>query len=104
MRTLNGANSQMLSRVTGKSVQQEARADTTSYDLLKHIRRMRIQWLGQILRSNSDNIVAQSVKVEMEMNSPGNILMDAPAHNNFHELVTLAIDKAFWREHVQSIF
>ena len=76
MRTLNGANSQMLSRVTGKSVQQEARADTTSYDLLKHIRRMRLNWLGQILRSNSDSIVAQSVKVQMEMNSPGNIRMN----------------------------
>ena len=104
MRTLNGANSQMLSRVTGKSVQQEARADTTSYDLLKQIRRMRLNWLGQILRFNSDSIVAQSVKVQMEMNSPGNILMDAPTHNNFQELVTLATDKAFWNDHVRSKF
>ena len=103
MRTLNGANSLMLSRITGNSVQQEARADTTSYNLLNQIRRMRLKWLGQILRFNSDSIVAQAVKVQMTMNSPGSILMDAPYHRNFQELVTMAVDKAFWREHVHSI-
>ena len=103
MRTLNGANSLMLSRITGKSVQQEARTDTTSYNLLNQIRRMRLKRLGQILRSNSDSIVAQAVKVQMTMNSPGSIHMDAPYHRNFQELVTMAVDKAFWREHVHSI-
>ena len=43
MRTLNGANSLILSRITGKSVQQEARADTTTYNLLNHIRRIRLK-------------------------------------------------------------
>ena len=64
---------------------------------------MRLKWLGQILRFNSDSLVAQAVKVQMEMKSPGSILMDAPEHNNFLDLVTKAVDKAFWREHIRSI-
>ena len=34
---INGANSRMLARVTGNSVRQEARAYTTSYDIIKHM-------------------------------------------------------------------
>ena len=37
MRKLNGANSQMLSRITGQTVRQEARSCTTSHDIVKHI-------------------------------------------------------------------
>ena len=38
IRRLNGANSQMLSRITGNSVQVEARRATTSHDIIKHIK------------------------------------------------------------------
>lgn len=43
-----------------------------------------------MLRFNDDRIDAQAVKkVQMEMNSPGDILMNAPNHklSNFQELV-----------------
>ena len=40
---LNGANSLMLSRITGNDVRTEARASTSSFDIVKHIRVRRLR-------------------------------------------------------------
>ena len=50
MRKLNGANRQMLSRITGNDVRDESRSSTTNFDIVKHIRLRRLRWMGQILR------------------------------------------------------
>ena len=41
-RRINGANSRMLARITGRSIQQEARPASTSLDIVKHIRKIRL--------------------------------------------------------------
>ena len=65
---------------------------------------MRLKWLGDILRSDPDRMVFRAVEIEsMHINNPGSILMDAPQYNNMHDLVVMATDEAFWKEHVLSI-
>ena len=91
MRKINGANSRMLAPVTGNSVRQEARACTTSYDIIKHIRVMSLRWLQQILCGDPNRMVFKAVEMQprMNMEGTGGILMDAPNHANMQELVAL---------------
>ena len=51
LRQINGVNSSMLAlaRFTEQTQRQEARRATTSYDLVSHIRFMRLKWLGFIM-------------------------------------------------------
>ena len=63
MRNLNGANSIMLSRITGNGIRIEARAATSSYNLVRQIRRRRFKWLGQILRMDTNRLLHQMTKV-----------------------------------------
>ena len=100
MRKINGVNSRMLARVTGNSVRQEARACTTSYDIIKHIHTMRLRWLQQILCGDPNRMVFKAVEMQASMNMEGSILMDPPQHANMQDLVALAKDKVYWREHV----
>ena len=82
MRRINGGNrnSQMLSRITGNDVRHEARSCTTSFDILKHIRTMRLKWFGTILRQErgGNRMLLRSVEMQSIMNQPGNLLSDAP--------------------------
>ena len=100
MRKINGANSRMLARVTGNDVRQEARACTTSYDVIKHIRVMRLKLLQQILCGDQSRMVFKAVEMQSNLNMEGSILMDAPNHVNLQELVSMTKDKSFWREHI----
>ena len=45
MRLLNGVNNKMLSRFTGKTIPQEARPLSCSYNLVRAIRKHRLKWL-----------------------------------------------------------
>ena len=103
MRKLNGANSQMLSRITGQTVRQEARSCTTSYNILKHIRVMRLKYLGLILRGDPNSLTFGAVHQQFQMGTPGNLLMDAPPHLDWTDLVNKAHDTAFWKEHTLHI-
>ena len=94
---LNGYNSLMLVRITDRSVWEEARSATASFDVVKTIRVCRLRWLGEILRDNHDRLLFQAMKAQYSMDSPGNMFMDAPHHSNFEELVSLANDKVFWK-------
>ena len=52
---LNGANSRMVSRITGKSVHEEASKRTHTFDVVASTRARRLQWVGHILRMKSDS-------------------------------------------------
>ena len=103
IRRLNGANSKMLARFTHKTIPQEARAATCSYDLVRGIRVRRFKWLGHILRAGPGHITFMAVEEQKRLGLPGNILMDAPQHNSIWDLVTLARDRANWRALAASI-
>ena len=94
---------QILSRITGNDVRHEARACITSFDILKHIRTMRLKWLGSILRQEGgeNRMLLRAVEMQSIMNQPGNLLSDAPTHNDFNHLMELVRDKAFWSEHIR---
>ena len=47
---LNGANSRMLARFTGKSIPAEDRPTSCSLNLIHKIRQHRLRWVGHILR------------------------------------------------------
>ena len=91
----------MLARITDNEVRVEARAATTSYDILLHVHRMLFRWLGNILRSDPNNQTFKAVEIQSIMNTPGNILQDTPPHTNFQDLIVKVNDKDFWKEHLR---
>ena len=103
MRKLNGCNSRMLARITGRSVRDEARSATASYDVVKHIRTRRLRWLGEILRGDQNRLLFHAMRAQHRMKSAGSMLMDAPQVDNFDDLIPLANDKVFWRSLESSI-
>ena len=78
MRQINGANSRMLSHLTGKTIPQEARPATCSFDLVRAIRKRRLKWLGDILRADPNRITYKAVAEQKRLGLQGNLLMDAP--------------------------
>ena len=97
MKMLNGANSRMLARFTGKTIPQEARKVSCSFDLVRQIRIRRFKWLGHILRAGPSRLTYQAVEEQRRLGSPGNILMDAPPHLDLAHLATMAQDRQSWR-------
>ena len=102
-RTLRGANSRMLAWFTGKSIPEEARQQTTSFNIIQKLRTRRLRWVGHILRSGEGNPAYQALVAQHEMNNTGNLLMDAPFYHSFGHLSILAQDRAYWRDLVSSI-
>ena len=100
---LNGANSRMLSRLTGKTIPQEARPITCSYNLIRAIRKRRLKWLDDTLRSGPDRITYQAVQEQQNLGLPGNILMDAPPHTTMEELASKARDLGKWKKFIAMI-
>ena len=96
MRKINGTNSKMLTRFTGKTIPQEARATSSTFNLVKHIRVRRLKWIGHILRAGPDRLIYQAVEEQRRLGLPGNLLMDAPPHNSLTELAIQAKDRAAW--------
>ena len=109
-RKLNGANSAMLARFTGKTQQQEARPATTSFNLVRQMRITRYKYLGTILRQGSNQevggqnrLIFRAAIVQYESTMDGSLLMDAPAHFSFNNLIDQARDKAGWNAHIANI-
>ena len=102
VRKLNGANSRILHRITGKSIREEASADSRTFDLVRWIRARRAQWLGHILRMQPDRMIHKAVKILHENRAVGDLLMDAPDYS-WRELKQLAANRDAWRSLVHSI-
>ena len=77
---INGVNSRMLSRFTGKSIPAEARPVTCSLNLIHKIRQRRLRWVGHILRQGPGHITYTALEAQSLRNRQGNLLMDAPLH------------------------
>ena len=86
MRQINGANSVMLARITGRHFREEANYRTTSFNLVQSIRRRRTKWVGEILRNGPDHHIHRALEVQREMALPGNLFMDCPPHRSLDEL------------------
>ena len=97
MRMINGANSRMLSHITGNSARSEARPQTTTFNLVQAIRIRRYRWLGHILRSPKNRLIHRALAIQLEINSPGNLFLDAPAFSNMDHLREQAMDRAGWQ-------
>ena len=103
MRCLNGANSRMLTHITGQSVRAEARPQTTSLNLVRQIRIRRYRWLVHILRSSPHRLIHQALKCQAILNKPGNLLMDAPPFSSPQDLRNQAADRATWLSRIAII-
>ena len=95
MTQINGVNNSMLDRFTGQTRRQEARRATTNFDLVRHIRVMRLKWLGFILRQTDTRLIKQAILIQSDMNQQGNILMDAPNHIDLTDLSMMDKDRVF---------
>ena len=93
----------MLSSITGKTIPQEARPATTSLDVILKIRKLRLRWLGHILRAGPDRLVYKAIVQQKSLAQEGNLLMDTPPHLSVHELAEIASDRVSWRHLVHSL-
>ena len=103
IKILKGANSKMLSRFTGKSIPQEARAITTSFNLIRRVRQRRLRWVGHLLRAGPSRITYHALVTQRQLNHEGNLLSDVPPHSFMQALTEMAMDRAAWTEHVNAL-
>ena len=90
---INGANARLLAWFTGRSIPAESRPTTTSFNILLHIRKRRLRWVGHILRQGPKFLEFQALKTQLRLNNTGNLLMDAPGIDLFpvvHSMVLYA--------------
>ena len=100
---LNGANSRMMSRITSKTIHEEASKETRTFDVVSWIRARRLQWVGHILRMDEGRMVHRALKHIYENKSEGDLLMDLPKKYLWKELLMLANNRDGWRHHVQAL-
>ena len=100
---LNGANSQMMARITNKSAHEEASSATRTFDIVSWIRARRLQWVGHILRMDQDRLVFKAARYIADHRTEGDLLMDTPANYSWQELQDLAKDRVGWRARVASL-
>ena len=103
---LNGANSRMLSRITKRTVHEEASSATRTFDVIASIRARRHQWVGHILRLAPDRMIYMALKHMHTHRSEGDLLMDTPPELTWDELVQLAsgdVGRDRWRQRVCNI-
>ena len=100
-RALNGANSQMMSIITGQTAHQEASAKTRSFDLVMWIRARRLQWLGHILRTmGTERSLKRAAFIMLKHPREGDLMMDAPEKKSWRTLVAWVMDREKWRARV----
>ena len=87
---INGANSRLLSRFTGKDAHTEASSRTRTYDLVGAIRKRRFKWLGHILRLRGDRLIKLSTEVQFRQGLEGGMFMDLPEDLSYQDVVKMA--------------
>ena len=100
---LNGANARMVSIITGNSPHDETSPTTKTFDLVSWVRARRLQWLGHILRLDSDRMIKQAVFEMFKAPTDGDLLMDAPRTKSWRELCQSAFAKEQWRSRVWAL-
>ena len=103
MKKINGANSRMLSHITGRSARIEASSKTTSMNLVRQIRIRRFRWLGHILRTPTDRLIHVALEAQLLQDSPGNLFLDAPPFKDLDDLREQARDRAGWQGYIGNI-
>ena len=58
---INGANSRMVSTITGRTAHEEVDPKTRTFDVVKCIRTRRLRWVGHIARMNGDRLVQKAL-------------------------------------------
>ena len=100
---LNGANSSMAAKITGKTIREEVTEATRTYDLLASIRATRLRWLGQILRMGEDRLIKKAVKTLFKNRKYGDILTDTPISASWSDLCKMVADEKGWQDRVRAI-
>ena len=101
---MNGANSQMMSIITGQTAHQESTTETRTFDLVMWIRARRLQWLVHILRTmGTERSLKRAVFVMLKHPREGDLLMDAPEKESWRSLVAWAMDREKWRARVRAM-
>ena len=95
-RRINGANSRMLAQITRRAIRDEARPQTTSHNLILQIRKLRLRYLGHILRAGPTHLTYQAIQVQWSMKKKGNLFMDAPSANSVKDMTLTAKDEPKW--------
>ena len=94
-RALNGANSKMVSHITGRTIREEVTTGKT-HDVVAGTRATRLRWLGSILRlrkrNGEERLIKKAVKAMYQNRTEGDILMDAPATESWESLCAMATD------------
>ena len=102
-RTINGANSKMVTAITGKTIREEATEGSRTFDAVSTIRATRLKWLDCILRMGPGRMVHIAVKKLYASRLEGDLLMDAPASTSWSDLVAQAKKEKSWRAEVRKI-
>ena len=100
---LNGANSQMMAIITGKTPHQEASAKWQTFNIIRWLRARRLKWAGQILRMESDRMIKQALYGMFMEPHEGDLLMDIPKVKSWRALCTYAIDEDYWNARVRAL-
>ena len=103
IRKLNGANTQMMRVISGKTPHQESSPKWRSFDIVKWIRARRLTWLGHILRMGPERLLKRAVFEMYKAKTDGDLLMDAPQHTSWYDLCSQACDRERWRTLVRAM-
>ena len=103
---LNGANSKMVARVTGRPIRDEATKGLRTFDIIAWIRARRLQWMGHILRlkgKDEQRLIHKAVEYMYANRKVGDLLIDIPPHRDWDDLKKKASDRTAWRRLVRQV-
>ena len=89
-RFLRSWNARNLFRITGRDIREETKDPTADCDLEKHVRSLRLKWVGHILRKDESFPARRMLMNDEKRYEEGSVLMDAPKHDTMEELAELA--------------
>ena len=99
---INGANASMLSHITNRSRHEEAKAVTTTFNLVQWIRARRLKWVNHILRMAENRLVHKALLYIYNNPQSGDLLMDTQA-DTWNALKKQARNRDAWRLRVSNV-